>query len=229
MARRGNVAASRSRTAANPAADQRFSRPPAPGWTERRLVRPSQPSRRSAWRASSTIGAGTTTGTPSVQSSVVAPTVCSRCSHTTRRSVPTDGATLVPAPRAVSRRTNGRRQSSAGGHRRLSVPAREAPARLLDEELARRQIPGLQILLGIDLGLALGDEAVARVVAESPLPVGRVDEPHELRPAPGPADGAQARVHEESAGEIALGGDRDALAVEESAGTPAGRVEIAGD
>src|SRR5256712_14205288 len=107
-----------------------------------------------------------------------------------------------------------RPQRGSGVERVRSSPACEAAARLFDEELASRQVPGLQVQLGVDLGLTLGDQTVAHVVTEAALPVCHVDEPHELLPPPGPTDGAQARVHEESAGEIDLGGDPDALAVE---------------
>src|SRR5262245_25695442 len=120
-----------------------------------------------------------------------------------------------------------RRQRRARVDRRISVPVGEAAAGLLDQELARRQVPRLQIELGVDLGLALGDQAVARVVPEAALTLGGVDQPHELVPAPGLANRPEPGVQEKRVRQAPLPGYANTLAVQEGAGAAAGCVEIA--
>src|SRR5262249_57638558 len=99
----------------------------------------------------------------------------------------------------------------------------------VNEEDVRRQVRRVQVEVGVDLGLALGHKTVARVVAKAALPLGRVDQTHELVPSSGLADRSEPGVEEKGAGQGLLAGDLKALTVEEGAAAAPGRVEIARD
>src|SRR6266478_3832300 len=89
------------------------------------------------------------------------------------------------------------REHRAGVDVGLAGEVGELAARLLDENLHGRDVPGLEIGLGVDLRLALRHHAVAEVVAEATLPRGRVHEALEPRPESGGAQDVQARVDQE--------------------------------
>src|SRR6185436_5964117 len=81
-----------------------------------------------------------------------------------------------PRPVSASEQGQGRLVKAAVGGEGAAAVDRgrpgeigEASARLLDEDLARRQVPGLEIGLEVDLRLALGDHRVAEVVTEAAL------------------------------------------------------------
>src|SRR3990172_444683 len=73
----------------------------------------------------------------------------------------------------------------------------EPAAGLLDEDLHRRRVPGLEVGLGGDLRLPRRYHAVAVVVAEAALARGRVHEALEPCPVPRGAQDVQARVDQE--------------------------------
>src|SRR3990170_1882825 len=73
----------------------------------------------------------------------------------------------------------------------------EPAAGLLDEDLHRRRVPGLEVGLGVDLRLPRRYHAVAVVVAEAALARGRVHEALEPCPVPRGAQDVQARVNQE--------------------------------
>src|SRR5207247_9304699 len=105
---------------------------------------------------------------------------------------------------------------------------RESRTACFDEERAGRHSPGLQIDLGVDLGLALGHEAVADVVAEAALAIGGVDQTDEAVPVTRPPQQAEARVDQMGLTDPGHVGDANALAVEERAPAPAPRVDLTG-
>src|SRR6185503_17382481 len=55
----------------------------------------------------------------------------------------------------------------------------EPPPRFLDDDLAGGEVPGLEVGLHVDLGLAFGHQRVPEVVAEAALAIGGVDQAHE--------------------------------------------------
>src|SRR5438132_13997078 len=85
-----------------------------------------------------------------------------------------------------------RGQGVAGVDRRRAGEVGEAPARLLHHDLARREVPGLEIDLDVHLRLALGHQRVAEIVAKAALTLGGVDETHDAVPDAGLAVEAQA-------------------------------------
>src|SRR5436305_628596 len=92
--------------------------------------------------------------------------------------------------------TSVRCERVAGVDRRHAFEVGEPASRLLDDDLARRQVPRLEIDFHVDLGLPLGDERITQVVAEAALTLRRVDEPHEAVPDTGFAVQAQSRVQQ---------------------------------
>ena len=102
----------------------------------------------------------------------------------------------------------------------------EPSARLLDDDLRSGEVPGLEVELRVDLGLACRDEPVAQVVAEAPLALRRVDEPGEAVPVATLPDDAQPRVHEEAPAELAHVRDPEALAVPVRPRTPTGGIDL---
>src|SRR2546425_12936775 len=104
----------------------------------------------------------------------------------------------------------GRRERGARVDRGPPLEVGEPSARLLDADLRGCEVPGLEVELRIDLGLALGDEPVAEGVTEAPLAARRVDEPHEAVPVAALADDTQPRVHEGALVELAHVRDPDA-------------------
>src|SRR6266508_4435683 len=104
----------------------------------------------------------------------------------------------------------------------------EAPARLLDEDLHRRHIPGLEVHLDVDLGLARGHEPVAVVVTEPARPVAGIEEPDEPVPVTGLAQQAQPRVEHRGAYHGVAIGDAEPLAVQEGPLASSRREQLAG-
>src|SRR5574342_631493 len=90
-------------------------------------------------------------------------------------------------------------EKAVGRHHRARVDVGRAgevgePAScLLDEDLHRRHVPGVEVGLGVDLRLALRHDAVAVVVAEAALARCRVHEPLETLPIAGRAQDVQGR------------------------------------
>ena len=79
-----------------------------------------------------------------------------------------------------------------------------------------REVPRLEVGLRVDLGLALGHERVAEVVAEAALAVGRVHQPHEAVPVVRLAQELQPRVEQRGLAQLVDRRDAHALAVGES-------------
>jgi len=80
----------------------------------------------------------------------------------------------------------------AGVDRAPAVEVRESPP-VLRRGAGRAPDPGLQIDLGVDLGLALGTRR-SDVVAEAALAIGGVDQTDEAVPVTRPPQQAEARV-----------------------------------
>src|SRR5712691_8203302 len=110
-----------------------------------------------------------------------------------------------------------------------SVEVREPPTSLFDQDLARRQVPWLQVELGVDLRLAGGDERVAEIVAEAALAQRAVDQSCEAVPPARLADDAEPRMQERRLLERARRRHTDALAIQECAAAAPGRVHLVGD
>ena len=120
-------------------------------------------------------------------------------------------------------------QRVAGVDRRRAGEVGEAPARLLHHDLARREVPGLEIDLDVHLRLALGHQRVAEIVAKAALTLGGVDEAHDTVPDAGLAVEAQARVQERRRPQVADVRDAHAPAVQARATALARSVELARD
>src|SRR5262245_45334625 len=119
------------------------------------------------------------------------------------------------------------RQHGARVDIRLALEVREAPARLLDDDLHGRRVPRLEIALGVDLALPGGHEAVAVVVAEAALPRGGVDQPHEAVPVADALEQVEARVQQHRVRHAGTVRDADALTVRPRALTRARPEELA--
>src|SRR5262249_58487344 len=87
----------------------------------------------------------------------------------------------------------------------------------------------LEIQLEVQLGLALGHERIAKVVAEAALTIGRVDEAHEAVPPPRAPHHVEARVNELGPPQLGHVRHADALAVQECAAAATRGVQLAGD
>src|SRR5262249_24814412 len=74
------------------------------------------------------------------------------------------------------------RERMAGIDRGLAGQIGEASSRLLDDDLARGEIPRLQIYLDIHLSLPFGHQPIPEVVAEAALALGGVYESHQAVP-----------------------------------------------
>src|SRR5262249_15834260 len=113
--------------------------------------------------------------------------------------------------------------------RRSSRYAGQPPARFFEEDLHRREVPGLEIDLDVDLGLALRDETVAVVVTEATRRGARIHQPDEAVPVSGLAEDAEAGGGDGGRAQGGRVGGGDPLAVAERALTFPGGVEVAGD
>src|SRR6266542_3634669 len=159
------------------------------------------------------------------------------------RSAGTASSTSPSAPgwKTTVRRTSGPQQredrvvqASVGGKRRARVDrgapreVGEAAAGFLHEDLARCEIPGLEVRLEVDLGLARRHQRIAQVVAEPALAIGRIDQPEEAVPVARLAQEVEPGMPQVRRAEITEIRDVDGLAVVMGAAAPPRRVEVAG-